>query len=221
MYRYNNAVLCPTCFDWSLLLALPAIIKRRRRITSSYRRLIEYNTHLKRLKSNYLFADLFFWDCNILFAFSNSRLREAGMSLPARLMKYCIIRMPEPIPLGLTFFEAICRAIVSASLVNIPFFGNVDSVLTFLTHRFLLLPTLLDEDDDGIWAILGYKILNSRDKSGTSWLSLNSLFDDPLWPNSIRPFAIQIAGHFYIYDFDQKGRQCQEERNCPEERRSR
>jgi hypothetical protein len=97
-----------------------------------------------------LFADLFFWDCNILFAFSNSCLREAGKSLPARLMKYCIIRMPEPTPLGLTFFEAICRAIVSASLVNMPFLGNVDSVVTFLTHRFLthrflLLPALLDD----------------------------------------------------------------------------
>jgi len=92
-----------------------------------------------------LFADLFFWDCIILFAFSNSCLREAGKSLPARLMKYCIIRMPEPIPLGLTFFEAICRAIVSASLVNMPFLGNVDSVVTLLTHRFLLLPALLDD----------------------------------------------------------------------------
>jgi hypothetical protein len=60
-------------------------------------------------------------------------------------MKYCIIRMPEPIPLGLTFFEAICRAIVSASLVNMPFLGNVDSVVTFLTHRFLLLWVLLDD----------------------------------------------------------------------------
>jgi hypothetical protein len=92
-----------------------------------------------------LFADLFFWDCNIFFAFSNSCLREAGKSLPARLMKYCIIRIPEPTPLGLTFFEAICRAIVSASLVNMPFLGNVDSVVIFLTHRFLLLPALLDD----------------------------------------------------------------------------
>ena len=60
-------------------------------------------------------------------------------------MKYCIIRIPEPTPLGLTFFEAICRAIVSASLVNMPFLGNVDSVVTFLTHRFLLLPAFLDD----------------------------------------------------------------------------
>jgi hypothetical protein len=86
-----------------------------------------------------LFADLFFCDCNILFAFSNSRLREAGKLLPARFMKYCIIRMPETIPLGLTFFEAMCRAIVSAFLVNMSFLGKVDSVVTPLTHRFLLL----------------------------------------------------------------------------------
>ena len=79
--------------------------------------------------------------CSILFAFSSSRLREAGKPLPARFMKYCIMRMPELIPLGLTFFEAMCRAIVSASLVNMPFLGKVDSVVTLLTHR--LLPLLL------------------------------------------------------------------------------
>ena len=53
-------------------------------------------------------------------------------------MKYCIMRMPEPVPLGLTFFDAMCRAIVSASLVNIPFLGKVDSVSTLRIHRFLL-----------------------------------------------------------------------------------
>ena len=105
---------------------------------------------IKRLKTNYLFADLFFLDCNILFALSNSCLREAGKSLPARLMKYCIICKPEPTPLGLTFFEAICRAIVSASLVKIPFLGNVDSVVTFLIHCFLVLPALPDDDDGGV-----------------------------------------------------------------------
>jgi hypothetical protein len=71
-------------------------------------------------------------------------------------MKYCIIRMPEPIPLGLTFFEAICRAIVSASFVNMPFFGKVDSVVTFLTHRFLLLPPLLDDDGMNIIRVQEY-----------------------------------------------------------------
>lgn len=54
------------------------------------------------------------------------------------------MRMPEPIPLGLTFLEAICRAIVSASFVNMPFLGKVDSVVTLLTQRFLLLLGLLD-----------------------------------------------------------------------------
>ena len=47
--------------------------------------------------------------------------------------------MPEPFPLELTSFEAMCLAMVSASLVNIPFLGKVDSVLTLLTHRFLYL----------------------------------------------------------------------------------
>jgi hypothetical protein len=97
-------------------------------------------------KANYLLS-IVRRACNILFAFSNSRLREADKPLPARFMKYCIIRIPEPNPLGLTFFEPICRAIVSASLVNIPFLGNVDSVVTFLTHRFLVLRDFLD----GIW----------------------------------------------------------------------
>jgi|SRR5215218_8244542 hypothetical protein len=99
---------------------------------------------IKGSKANYLFLSLVRRACNILFAFSNSRLREADKPFPARFMKYCIIRIPEPNPLGLTFFEAICRAIVSASLVNIPFLGKVDSVVTFLTHRFLLLRGFLD-----------------------------------------------------------------------------
>jgi hypothetical protein len=154
--------------------------------------------YIKRLKANYLFADLFFWDCNIFFAFSNSRLREAGKSLPARLMKYCIISMPEPIPLGLTFFEAICRAIVSASLVNIPFLGNVDSVVTFLTHCFLLLPALLDDDDGG---------MNDIRKQNIKTLDINRalarylvyscsmvLYDQIL----LEAFATPIMDRFYI-----------------------
>jgi hypothetical protein len=54
-------------------------------------------------------------------------------------MKYWIMRIPEPIPLGLTFLLAIARAIVRASLVNRPSAGKVDSVLTFRTHLFPLL----------------------------------------------------------------------------------
>ena len=50
-------------------------------------------------------------------------LRAAGRSLPARLMKSWIMRMPEPMPLGLTFLLAMVRAMVSASLVNRPLGG--------------------------------------------------------------------------------------------------
>src|SRR5271165_5479425 len=46
------------------------------------------------------------------------------------------MRMPEPIPLGLTFRLAIVRAMDLASLVKIPLGGNVETVLTFRTHRF-------------------------------------------------------------------------------------
>src|SRR5437763_14780988 len=56
--------------------------------------------------------------CSSRFAFSSSRLRLAGRFLPARLMKNCTIRIPEPIPFGLTFLVAMTRAIVSASLVK-------------------------------------------------------------------------------------------------------
>jgi hypothetical protein len=44
--------------------------------------------------------------------------------------------MPDPGPLGETFFEASDRAIVAASLVKSPSGGNVDAVFTFETHRF-------------------------------------------------------------------------------------
>jgi hypothetical protein len=64
-----------------------------------------------------LFA-LFLFLCRILFAFSNSRFRVMDRLLPARLMKYWIIRMPDPTPPGLTLFLAIVLAIVWASLLN-------------------------------------------------------------------------------------------------------
>src|SRR5579884_2879098 len=44
--------------------------------------------------------------------------------------------MPEPIPLGLTFLLAITLLIVSASLVKIPWGGNVEMVLTLRTQFF-------------------------------------------------------------------------------------
>lgn len=45
--------------------------------------------------------------------------------------------MPEPIPLGLTFFEARLRAIVRASFVNNDCGGDVELVFTSLTHFFI------------------------------------------------------------------------------------
>jgi hypothetical protein len=53
-------------------------------------------------------------------ALRSSRLRDADKPLPPRLMKYWIMRMPDPIPLGLTFLLAITRATASASRVNVP-----------------------------------------------------------------------------------------------------
>lgn len=56
--------------------------------------------------------------------------------------------MPELGPLGETFFEASDRAMVEASLVNRPFGGWVESVLTFATQRFPpFCPRPLDDDD--------------------------------------------------------------------------
>jgi hypothetical protein len=47
--------------------------------------------------------------------------------------------MPEPGPLGETFFEASVRAMVPASLLNTPSGGCVESVLTFPDHFFVAL----------------------------------------------------------------------------------
>jgi hypothetical protein len=63
-------------------------------------------------------------------ALSSSRRWRAGKVLPARLMKNWTMRIPEAMPFGLTRFVAITRAIVSASLVNVPSGGNVDTVVT-------------------------------------------------------------------------------------------
>ena len=71
------------------------------------------------------------------FAFSSSRFRVGDRPLPERLMKYCIMRMPEPMPLGLTFLLDITLAIVAASLVKVPSGGKVETVFTFWTHFFL------------------------------------------------------------------------------------
>jgi hypothetical protein len=45
------------------------------------------------------------------------------------------IRIPEPGPLGETFFEASTLAIVGALAVKSPGGGCVESVVTFATHR--------------------------------------------------------------------------------------
>src|SRR5262249_28749117 len=51
-----------------------------------------------------------------LLAFSSSSFRPGGRFFPARLMKYWIMRIPEPMPLGLTSLLAITLAMVRASL---------------------------------------------------------------------------------------------------------
>src|SRR5687767_872178 len=59
------------------------------------------------------------------------------MSLPPRLMKYWIIRMPDPIPFGLTFLLAMILATDLASFLKVPSGGKVDTVFTPLTQRLL------------------------------------------------------------------------------------
>ncbi len=49
-------------------------------------------------------------------------------------MKNWTILIAEPIPLGLTFFDAMMRAIVRASFLNNPSGGYVDIVFTSRTH---------------------------------------------------------------------------------------
>jgi hypothetical protein len=51
-------------------------------------------------------------------------------------MKYVSIRMPDPTPLGDTFFDAKVRAMVEALFVNSPLGGCVESVVTLATQRF-------------------------------------------------------------------------------------
>ena len=46
------------------------------------------------------------------------------------------MRMPDPGPLGETFFEARVRAMVAALLLKRPLGGCVESVVTFAIHRF-------------------------------------------------------------------------------------
>jgi hypothetical protein len=76
----------------------------------------------------------------MLLAFSSSRRRCAESVFPARLMKNWIMRMPDPIPFGLTRLLAIVRAIVRASLLNSPGGGAVETMLTLCDHfRFVVM----------------------------------------------------------------------------------
>ena len=70
------------------------------------------------------------------FARSNSARRLRLSPLPARLMKYVSILIPETGPFGDTLRDANARAIVLASFVNSPACGWVESVLTFATQRW-------------------------------------------------------------------------------------
>src|SRR5262245_657367 len=66
--------------------------------------------------------------CKMRLAFSNSLFCGGSRFFPERLINIWTMRMPEPIPLGLTLLDAIFLAIVSASLVNSPGGGNVETV---------------------------------------------------------------------------------------------
>jgi hypothetical protein len=72
------------------------------------------------------------------FARSRFFFREALRPLPARLMKYVSMRMPEAGPLGETFFEASERAMTGALLVKRSLPGWVESVVTVFTQRLLV-----------------------------------------------------------------------------------
>lgn len=72
--------------------------------------------------------------CKRCFACSSSCFRSASRFLPARLINIWIMRIAEPRPPGLTFFDAMVRATVLASLVNVFGGGWVESVLILADH---------------------------------------------------------------------------------------
>jgi hypothetical protein len=88
-----------------------------------------------------LLRSLIFFDSKD-FAFSSSAPRLALSPRPERFMKYVSIRMPEPGPLGETFFEARALAIVVALFANNPAGGCGESVFTLATHLFFFVPRL-------------------------------------------------------------------------------
>ena len=68
--------------------------------------------------------------CRTCLAPSSSRRRVGERFLPARLMKYWIMRMAEPSPFGETLLRAIVDAICRLEPVNVRAGGCVESVVT-------------------------------------------------------------------------------------------
>jgi hypothetical protein len=85
----------------------------------------------------------FFFFCRAIFcasrvfALCKVAFRRALKPLPARLMKYVSILMPDDGPLGETRLDARARAMLAALLVKSPLGGCVESVRTLATHRFV------------------------------------------------------------------------------------
>jgi hypothetical protein len=77
------------------------------------------------------------------------------------------MRMPDPGPLGETFFEARTRAMVAASLVKSPSGGNVDTVLALATQR--LLELVLERGADLPRAFFGISRLLRRSVGCRVW----------------------------------------------------
>jgi hypothetical protein len=70
------------------------------------------------------------------FARLSSAFLDGFRFLPALFMKKVNILIPDPGPLGETFFEASERAIVSAPFVKSPSGGNEETVFTLCDHFF-------------------------------------------------------------------------------------
>jgi hypothetical protein len=73
------------------------------------------------------------------------------------------MRIPDPGPLGETRFEASERAMVAALLVNNPFGGKVDTVLTSATHFFAFLRATLRVEGLFVLAVIFSLLLSSCD----------------------------------------------------------
>src|SRR5690348_3646645 len=81
------------------------------------------------------------------------------------------MRIPEPGPLGETFFEAKERAMVAASLVKSPLGGKVETVVTPATQR--LLERVLAEDFLPAEVLPGMNVSSgceSEMRGGAGWM---------------------------------------------------